>query len=198
MVGKSLAFAVTAIGFLLPASAGSKWDGRLVGTNICLEDCSGQMVNAFQGDGTKAFVFLFVSVDCPICNAYAPEFRKLAADFGSEGIAFRLVYPNREETADIVRQHNADFECPFPALRDPEHALCRAAGARVTPEAAIFVPERGWVYRGRIDNRYVELGQERTVTTESDLRMAIRDVLEGRRPTTHPKRAIGCSISPLP
>lgn len=196
--GKSLALVLAAIGFLLSAAAESGWDGRSIATNIFVQDSSGQMVQAFQGEGIKAFVFLFVSVDCPICNAYAPEFRKLAADFSSAGIGFRLVYPNREETAEVVRRHKADFEYPFPALRDPDHVLCEAAGVRVTPEAAIFVMGQGWIYRGRIDNRYVELGQERTVTTEYNLRMALRDILDGRKPTASNNRAIGCSISPLP
>ena len=57
---------------------------------IRLENSAGEIVQAFPNKGTKAFVFLFVSVDCPICNAYAPEFRKLDADFSSAGISFRL------------------------------------------------------------------------------------------------------------
>ncbi len=195
---KRIAVGFAAIGVVLLASTIAKAEVRPDIPVIRLEDISGQVVNAFRSEETKAFVFLFVSVDCPICNAYAPEFRKLDGEFGPAGIAFRAVYPNREDTAQVIRKHVEDFEYPFPALRDPKHLMCRAAGVRVTPEAAIFVPGQGWVYRGRIDNRYAELGDERTVTTQFDLRMALQDVLEGRKPATSKNRAIGCSISPLP
>ena len=49
-------------------------------------------------------------------------------------------------------------------------------------------------YRGRIDNRYEQLGRERRVVTVRDLRDALDAVLTGRpvaRPATEP---VGCFI----
>jgi hypothetical protein len=80
------------------------------------------------------------------------------------------------------------------ALRDPRHALVRRVQASVTPEAAVVV--EGTVrYRGRIDDRYVELGRERPAPTTHDLEDALTAVLSGRpvaRPTT---QAVGCFIA---
>jgi hypothetical protein len=162
-----------------------------------LPDLKGGMSDPLRAEGAKAVVFLFISVDCPISNAYAPEFRRLDADFTPKGIAFRIVYPNREESAQVIRQHIKDYEYPFKALRDPRHLLCQASGVRVTPEAAVFVFGRGWVYHGRIDDRNVELGRERTAVTHQDLRAVLGEIVDGKTPAVSSSRAIGCSISPL-
>src|SRR5258708_33881879 len=58
------------------------------------------------------------------------------------------------------------------ALRDPKHSLVKYAGATITPEAAVLAGGR-LVYRGRIDDRYVELGVERPTPTRHDLADAL-------------------------
>jgi hypothetical protein len=146
--------------------------------------------------GTKAIVFLFTSTDCPISNRYAPEVRRIAALFGAQGVVFRLVYPNPAEATPAIRQHMAAFGYggAAEAFRDPDHALVKAAGATVTPEAAVFAGGR-FVYRGRIDDRYVDLGLERPAATKRDLADALTAVVAGkpvRPPTT---QAVGCFIA---
>ena len=86
----------------------------------------------------EASVFIFSSVDCPVSNRYAPEVRRLKAEFANQGARFWLVYPNPAETPDAIRQHLKDFGYDFDALRDPEHRLVDLTQASVTPEAAVF------------------------------------------------------------
>ena len=133
-------------------------------------DLSGRAVDPLVSAGAKALVFLFVSVDCPISNSYAPEFRRLQTDFAPKKALFRLIYPNRDESAEAVKKHLKEFDLPLTAWRDPELQLTRAAGVAVTPEAAVFVPGLGFVYHGRIDNRNQELGLSRPEATSMDLR----------------------------
>src|SRR5262249_31101320 len=117
--------------------------------------------------GTRALVFLFTSTDCPISNRYAPELRRLADLFASQGVVFRLVYPNPADDANAIRTHMAAFSYAGAthALRDPQHALVKSVGATITPEAVLYADGRVQ-YRGRIDNRFVDFGVDRPAATE--------------------------------
>jgi hypothetical protein len=161
-------------------------------------DLSGQTVDALDGRKAQALVFLFLSVDCPISNRYAPELRRLDSDFSAKGVLFQIVYPNRQENADAIRQHIKDYNLPFRPLRDPKHRLTESSGVHVTPEAAVFAPGRGWVYHGRIDDRNAALGQERLVISHHDLRDLLVDLLDGKAVEVKSTPAIGCSISSHP
>jgi len=57
---------------------------------------------------------------------------------------------------------------------------------------------KGWVYHGRIDNRYVQLGKARPAATHEDLEEALAAVLAGTPVKVSSTRAIGCSIPVLP
>jgi hypothetical protein len=162
-------------------------------------DRSGQPVNPLQSNGAKALVFVFLSVECPISNSYAPELKRLAAEFKPCAVTFRYVYPNPNETAEIVEKHAREYGYGLDdTLRDPQHELAKAAGVRVTPEVGLFVPGRGFVYRGRIDDRIVAFGQARIAPTQRNLRDALRAIVE-RKPILVPvTRAVGCDISEPP
>jgi hypothetical protein len=173
-------------------------DGQDLVSKLRIEDINGKSATLPLDGHTKAIVFLFVSVECPISNSYAPEFRRLAAEFESNQVVFRLVYPNVDETTEAIRRHLRDFELPIPALRDPSHDLVKAAGVAMTPEAAVYVPGRGFVYQGRIDNRYVRLGLARPEATQHDLRDVLRAIVAGKPVPQRKPHAVGCSIAPLP
>ncbi len=69
--------------------------------------------------------------------------------------------------------------------------------ARVTPEVVVFDANDEQVYRGRIDDRFVDFGKTRAAATSRDLEQALEATLAGReiaRPTT---RAVGCFIPQL-
>ena len=162
-----------------------------------LQNLSGQIESLQFPSNTKAVVFLFLSVECPISNSYAPEIRRIGAEFGPKDVLIKLIYPNVDETAEAVKKHVKEFDLPFPALRDIRHDLVKASHVRATPEAALFVPKVGFVYHGRIDNRYADLGVARPQATEHDLRDALAAVIAGKRVPRTSSPAIGCSIAPL-
>jgi len=146
--------------------------------------------------GVKAIVFLFTSTDCPISNRYAPEVKRLSSAFVPQGVLFRLIYPDPTEDTTAIRAHMAAFSYAgaMQALRDPKHALVAAVGATITPEAVVYADGRVQ-YRGRIDDRYVDLGVERPAATEHDLADALTAVLAGK-PVAHPEtQPVGCYIA---
>ena len=166
---------------------------------VLVQALSGAPVDALRAPaGTKAIVLLFTSTDCPISNRYAPEVRRIAEAFAPKGVVFRIVYPNPSEDAKAIREHMAAYSYAgvAEAVRDPKLALVKFAGVTVTPEAAVVVGGKV-VYRGRIDDRYVDLGLERPSATTHDLADALTAVLAGK-PVAHPAtQAVGCFIADL-
>ena len=164
---------------------------------VLVQALSGAPVDALRAPaGSKAIVFLFTSTDCPISNRYAPEVRRIAEAFAPRGVTFRLVYPNPAEDAAAIREHMSAFAYAgaTEALRDPSHTLVKFAGATVTPEAAVYAGGR-IVYRGRIDDRHVDLGVERPAATRRDLFDALTAVLAGKPVTPPTTQAVGCFIA---
>src|SRR5690349_13025306 len=137
-------------------------------------------LEAGPAGATMATVFIFVRLDCPISNRYAPEVQSLQARFSSKGVAFKLVYPDPDVTAEEIRRHVKEYGYACPPLRDPAHHLVKRCEARVTPEAAVVTADGELVYHGRIDDRYVALGQWRSEPTRHDLELVLQALVHGR------------------
>jgi hypothetical protein len=144
----------------------------------------------------SATVLLFVRIDCPISNRYAPEVHRLHDEFAPRGVTFWLVYPDEDEPVPAIRRHIEEYGYRFDALRDTKHELVKRTGATVTPEVAVFDASGRQVYRGRIDDRYVDFGKTRPEPTVRDLRDALTAVLEGRTVEVATTKAVGCFIPP--
>ena len=175
---------------LLPPQAAQK-----LGT-----DLSGHPVEQLAPAGTKAVVLFFAASDCPISNRYIPEIERLAREFAPQGVAFWWVYPNPTDTAEVVRQHQQQFNFHGQIVLDSDQRITQMAHATMTPEVALFVPaspQLREVYLGRVDDRYIALGQERPAATKHDLEDAVHAVL-AHQPVLKPGGpAVGCAIVPL-
>ncbi len=156
--------------------------------------------------GAHAVAFVFVSVECPISNRYAPEMKRLYDRFAAarsaaggegrgSGAAFWLVYPNPADSPDAIREHVKAYGYPMRALRDPDHVLVKRAGATITPEAAVYDAQRQLRYRGRIDDKYVAIGLERPNPTTRDLENALSAVAAGKPIAEARTQAVGCYIA---
>jgi hypothetical protein len=146
----------------------------------------------------RADLLLFVRTDCPISNRYAPELGRIAASLADAPVDVWLVYVDPDESPALIRAHMRDYRLPGTPLRDPEQSLAAHVGVRVTPEAAVFDGLGARVYRGRIDDWYVDYGKNRTEASTHELRDALAALLAGRRPSVAETDAIGCPLPPLP
>jgi peroxiredoxin len=165
--------------------------------DFSLPDANGAVHNAQELSGHKATVFIFVATDCPNSNTYAPVLARLFREYSPRGVTFLNVYSDPDETGATIRKHDSEFQTPFPALLDPHQTLARATGARSTPEVVILGPDGRQLYRGRIDNRFVDIGKTRYQPTQSDLEEAIAAVLQGK-PVPHTvTHTVGCAIPGL-
>ncbi len=162
--------------------------------DFSLRDASGKTYGPGALARYKATVLVFVATDCPNSNTYAPVLARLYREYSPRGVLFLNVYSDPAETAANVAKHDADFQIPYPGLLDPRQTLARQTGAKSTPEAIILSPEGRELYRGQVDDRFVDLGKTRFQPTEDSLREALDEVLQGK-PVTHPvTKVLGCAI----
>jgi hypothetical protein len=181
-------------GLLVIAGCGRN-DPAAAWRDLHLTDLEAQSVEPLTEPGLRAVVFVFVSNDCPISNRYAPELRRLGDEFEGRGVRFWMVHPNGDETPESIRAHDREFQLPGRALRDVDLKLVERTGVTVTPEAAVVLPSGVQVYRGRIDDRFVALGQERVVVTTRDLAEVLGAITSGRPVSPTNTVAVGCHIS---
>ena len=114
-------------------------------------------------------VLIFLSTDCPISNRYAEK----------------------------IQKNLKEFELSCEAWRDTKHILVNSAEVSITPEVTVFVPSVGFIYRGRIDDRYVDFGRKRTAATTNDLRKILVQIENGKVPSRTITKAVGCHIPKL-
>jgi hypothetical protein len=142
-------------------------------------------------------VLIFVSIDCPVSNRYAPEIKRIYDDFAPAGVRFRLMYPNPLDSDEAIARHIREYAFPAIGERDRDHTLAKTAGATITPEAAVFDKSGRLVYVGRIDDRFVELGRERQVATRQDLRNVLSALVSGKPVKPSKTQAVGCFIADM-
>jgi len=160
-------------------------------------DLNGKPVRELAGPGTRTVVLIFAASDCPISNRYVPEIARLSREFENQSVKFWWVFPNPSDTAAVVAQHDREFSIAESALLDPQQSLVRWSHATTTPEAVVLVREPTGlreVYRGRIDDRYISLGQERPVPQHHDLENAIVSALASKPVPEPGGPPVGCSI----
>ncbi len=141
-------------------------------------------------------VLVFTTTDCPISNRYAPEIKRLTEKFAGKA-EFVLVYPVPADSDAAIREHIGKFGYANTWRRDAGQALVKQTGVTVTPEVAVMSADQKVLYRGRIDDRYVSFGVDRSQPTVRDLERSLDAILAGKPVPVAETRAIGCFISDL-
>lgn len=163
---------------------------------LSITDARGVAQTPFELKGAVASVLIFVTHDCPISNAYAKELERLRRDYTPTKIRFQLVFVDPDLTLAALKKHNSEYGLTnYTAILDSAHALVRASGATVTPEAVVVGANGKILYRGRIDNLYSAWGKSRGQATEKDLRQALDAILKGKTVPNPRTKVIGCYIS---
>jgi len=161
-----------------------------------IRDLDGRVCRPFT-PARAAAVVIFVTIDCPISNGYAPELRRICDAYERRGADCLLLYEDARLAPDAARAHRTAYGLAgIPAAIDSDRTIAQAAGATTTPEAAVIDRAGAIRYRGRVDDLYVSLGRRRQAATTHDLQDAITAVLAGRE-VAHPRTtATGCYIAP--
>ena len=161
---------------------------------ISVNDVDGGAHRPLAEAGQAATVLLFVMHDCPIANSYAPEISRIAEEYRARGVRSYVIYGEDDLPPAEAKKHAREYAYRCPALLDPGRALVRAAGATVSPEAAVFSPKGALLYRGRIDDRAIAPGKHRAEPRQRDLRAALDAILAGKPVRERFTKAIGCYL----
>jgi thiol-disulfide isomerase/thioredoxin len=180
------------VGLLLVTSACALAASRPL--DFSLSDAAGKAYTVEDLQHYKATVLLFVATECPNANTYAPVLARLHREYSARGVLFLAVYSDPADNASVVHLHDLDYQIPYPGLIDPNQTLARQTGARSTPEAVILSPAGDVLYRGRVDDRFVDLGKTRYRPTHEDLRDALDQVLQGQPVKNPVTKVLGCAI----
>jgi peroxiredoxin len=157
--------------------------------DFTLPDINGkdQSLNSLKGkNGT---VLIFISVQCPVSNAYNERMEKLAQDYQARGINVIGINSNVTESADAVKTHAAEHKLTFPILKDAGNKIADRLGATKTPEAYFVDAGNKLLYHGRIDNSKDPAG-----VNASELRDALDATLAGKSVEKTTAMAFGCTI----
>lgn len=142
---------------------------------------------------TKAIVFVFLDVDCPVALQYVPTLLELHKQYAQQGVAFFGIYPNARVNVLKMAAHAHDQDLPFPVFQDRGQKLAKMIEVSVTPEVAVVDANWNLVYQGAIDNQFKKGGRIAN-PTEFHLRDALESLLHGQ-PIANPyMRASGCPL----
>jgi peroxiredoxin len=161
-----------------------------------LLDAAGRRHTALEWKDARAVALFFIAAECPISNRYAPEINRIVADYATRGVAFYGVHSDQDVGAEASRRHARDYGFDFPVLLDPAQTLANQTGVTLTPTAVILSPAGELLYRGRIDNRYLDFGKYRDAGIRPDLRLALDAVIAGKPVAEKYTKSIGCALPP--
>lgn len=145
----------------------------------------------------KASLLLFLLPDCPVSYAYAPEIKRICADYEPKGVNVFVVHSDPDVTPEEAKKHAKDYHLPCPVLLDPQHLLVKSTGATMAPEAAMVGPDGKVLYLGRIDDLFADYGKRRPEPKQHDLRNALDAMLAGKPIPGPTAKPIGCHLPAL-
>jgi peroxiredoxin len=143
--------------------------------------------------GKKGTLVIFVSVQCPVSNAYNQRMEALAREWGARGFAVVGINSNRTESPDAVAAHAREHGLTFAILKDNDNRLADALGASFTPETYLFDAGGTLRYHGRIDD-----SKDPSGISKRDLSEALDALANGRPVPVAETKAFGCTIKRVP
>jgi peroxiredoxin len=187
---KAIAWRV-ALALLLigPVMQAYRLGGPIAG--FTLQDVNGQKVR-FPAIRGKVAVVMFVSIRCPISNAFNARINTLYNQF-ADRVQFIVIYSNRNESTEDVGRHAKLMGYDFPVYKDVDNVVADLFGANITPDSFVINQMGAVSYHG-----YIEDAPNPTRTKNPGLRLAIEAALENRNAPMPETHAFGCSIRRVP
>lgn len=159
-----------------------------------LRDARGAIRRLEEWQNHRALVVVFLGVECPLSNLYAPALVSLARELEPLDTQLIGVDSNQQDTLGEINAFAQRHQLTFPIVKDVASRLADRLEAKRVTEAFVL-DRRGIVrYSGRIDDQY-GIGVRRAAPSRRDLAEAVAEVVKGRAVTTPVTEAAGCFIS---
>ena len=129
--------------------------------SVVITGIEGTPKNPFEkSPKVRLLAFVFIMHDCPISNQYLPEVKRIFKRFDSQGVKSRLVYEEAGVDIKTLITHSKDFGIGNYTVIDKSFALAKNLGVTITPEAVVTSADGAVLYRGRINDLYVDYGKD--------------------------------------
>lgn len=142
----------------------------------------------------KIKVYVFVAEECPVSLAMTPSLRSVSEQYAAA--EFYLVFPMTTSTAEGAEAFKKENKLSrFSIKVDHYQTLTKKMGATVTPEAIITSTDGTVLYKGRINDSYLQPGKKKHTYVNEDLADALAAASAGREMPKPWKPAVGCFIT---
>lgn len=157
--------------------------------DFTLSDYYGKTYSLSDFKDSKAIVLMFISVQCPVSNAYNEKMNKLYEKYNSKNITFIGINSNKTESIDDIKNHANDHNFKFIILKDWKNIIADRLNAQVTPEIFVLNNNSEIQYHGRIDD-----ARSSGPAKNNDLNNALNEMLKDENVAVTKTRAVGCTI----
>lgn len=185
------AAAVGALGLIHPSRAADR-----ILADFNWQDLNGapySLNEVLEDEGTRAVVFAFSGIGCPLVNLYAPKLERISNDYAHQGVRFFWVNSNSQDTVEELGEEVEKFGISFPAVKDEGNKIADLLGAERTTEVFVIDKQRAIRYQGRIDTQY-GIGWKKNQADQNFLIDALDSVLADRPVRLAKTEAPGCII----
>ncbi|MCE2800936.1 MAG: redoxin family protein [Planctomycetaceae bacterium] len=142
----------------------------------------------------QAYVFVFVTSDCPIVKKTLPKLLDLYNTYHTQDVLFVCVNVGANDTLRDVASQALEYQAPWLFVKDYDAQAAKAIGITRTPQVAVLNSRHELVYRGRVDDQF-RLGGTKPNASRDDLKIAIDELLAGKNISIPETIADGCAIS---
>jgi hypothetical protein len=142
----------------------------------------------------QAYVFVFVTSDCPIVKKTLPKLLDLYNTYHTQDVLFVCVNVGANDTLRDVASQALEYQAPWLFVKDYDAQAAKALGITRTPQVAVLNSRHELVYRGRVDDQF-RLGGTKPNASRDDLKIAIDELLAAKNISIPETIADGCAIS---
>lgn len=143
-----------------------------------------------------ATVVCFLGTECPMARSYASTLNRLQRNYKDQGVRVIGVMSNRQDSIDDVAAYADSLSVEFELAIDQKNSVANQFGATRTPEAFLLDEELKLRYHGRIDDQYAP-GVVSAKARREDLRIALKELLQGKPISIRETKALGCLIGKI-
>ncbi|MFN9462921.1 MAG: redoxin family protein [Planctomycetota bacterium] len=175
------------------------WDVK-IGTKIetiQVKDIRGVPRDLGELGSHKAYVFVFVTSDCPIVKKTLPKLLDLYRIYHTQDVLFVCVNVGANDTIRDMASQALEYQAPWLFVKDYDAKAAKTLGITRTPQVAVLNSNHELVYRGRVDDQF-RLGGTKPSASRDDLKIAIDELLAGKEISVPETISDGCAISTNP
>lgn len=164
---------------------------KVIGTRVV--DIHGKVLN-IGVENKKAFPVALVFIDkgCVISQRMIPRLNAIYEQASQLNVKFYAIISNPKVNWKAAVDFEQEFNVQFPILFDASGDLANRLSPKVVPESYVFDIYDQQLYRGRINDQFVEIGKYNSQIRHPDLLNAIKSAATGKAPSIEQVPAKGC------